>query len=357
MRRLLLSLPLFLSSVVSAQAGLTDAAMSPAPDERYTVELPVSSQESRERQMALARGLAQVLTRLTGRLQFDGLPVVSQGLANAEALLATADYTEQVDGAGGVAGYAQLLRATFQPGAVDALVAAAGLPVWPAERSTPLLWLVIDDGRGPRLVGGQQINVVRPLAQRGREIGLRVLLPAGDPREAQAISALQGGDLATAARLGARYGQAAHLIGYMRRAPEGWQADWWLGVDGNALANWQFVDASPQRVIASGADRAVEALAQREARPAEAVEPETIEVWVGGVDGQDEWLRLASLLQGSPLVREHAVQAVNGDRVALRLSLGVSRHAFDRWLDGGGVLRPVGKDGLADVAYQMVARP
>ena len=69
---------------------------------------------------------------------------------------------------------ARQVRATF-----DALVAGSGLNYWPSPRPRPILWLAIDDGKGARLVNSRQLAVVRPLAERGLERGLRFGMPSG----------------------------------------------------------------------------------------------------------------------------------------------------------------------------------
>ena len=66
----------------------------------------------------------------------------------------------------------------FDEEKVDDLVDTLGLPVWPQPRPKPVLWLAIDDGSGPRLVGLTQVNAARP-ALESRD---RARLP---PRPAQ----------------------------------------------------------------------------------------------------------------------------------------------------------------------------
>jgi len=75
----------------------------------------------------------------------------------------------------------------FREDDVDAVAAALGLPVWPDPRPKPVMWLAIDDGSGPRLVGLQQNNVARPTLQRAIERGFRLGLPTGNAAEQAAV--------------------------------------------------------------------------------------------------------------------------------------------------------------------------
>ena len=54
----------------------------------------------------------------------------------------------------------------FDEDQVNGLAGALGLPVWPQPRPKPVVWLAINDGSGPRLVGLPQSNAARPMDQR-----------------------------------------------------------------------------------------------------------------------------------------------------------------------------------------------
>jgi len=307
----------------------------------YTAEVPVASQESRERDAALGRALAQVLVRVTGRADAPADPVLQRALRTAASLSMASEYREDEEIVGGVPMPRQMLAVTFEPDAVDALVVAAGLPLWVGERPKPLLWLAIDDGSGagPRLVSAQQLNVVKPLAQRGLERGLRLLLPAGGPVEQPAAGSIWALDAAALDVLSRRYAASVPLVGKLSRAAAGgWQAEWVLAEGGTELRRWSLVDPSPQRALASGADTAADVLAARQAKTIAAGKPEVFEAEIVGLGGQDRWLDLAAYLQSLPVLRQYEVMEARPDRLRVRFDLAVDRVRFEALLAGSGRL-------------------
>lgn len=330
---------LLLPAAVPAQeAGGAAASATAREDAWYTAEVPVTSQEARERSAALGRALAQVMVRVTGQPEAGSHPVVARALRSAESLVLASEYRETEELAGGVPVRRLLLAASFEPDAVDALAVAAGLPLWTGERPKPLLWLAIDDGSGagPRLVSAQQLNVVRPLAQRGLERGLRLLLPAGTAVEQAAVSSLWKLDAAALTVLGGRYGARVQLLGKIARAPEGgWAAEWLLAEEGKELRRWNLVDPQPQRAIASGADPAADVLAARQATRIPAGQPEVLEAELLGLRSAEDWLGVAGYLQTLPVLRGFEVQEAEGDRLRLRLDLAVDRARFEALLAAG----------------------
>ena len=318
------------------------AAQAPVREiEWYTAEVPVRSQESRERDAALGRALAQVLVRVTGTTSAPNDPLLQRALRVAETMLVGSEYREIEESSDPLFEQPQVLVARFDPDIVDALVMAAGLPLWSGDRPRPMLWLVIDDGSGagPRLVSAQQIKVVRPLAQRGLERGLRFLLPAGTAIEQLATASIWALDPAAITALSDRYGARVQLLGKLARADSGgWWAEWLLADGDTEVKRWSNVDLSPQRAIASGADHTADALAGRQAKVVAAGEDEVIDAEILGLGGRDRWLELAAYLQSLPVLHGYEVIEAQADRLRVRLDLAVDRARFEAVLAGGNRL-------------------
>jgi hypothetical protein len=322
---------------------------APAPSdgreaEWYGAEVPVTSQERREREAALGRALAQVAIRMSGRADAPSNPVVQKATRVAESMVLSADYRQIEETAGGVPVQRTVLAVRFDPDAIDALVMAAGLPLWSGPRSKPMLWFAIDDGSGggARLVSAQQINVVKPLAQRGLERGLRFLLPSGTSVEQPAATSIWALDAAAVGVLTSRYGGRLQLLGKMSRgATGGWTAEWLLADGESELRRWSSTDPSPQRVIASGADTAADVLAQRSAVVVPAGEPVVLDAEISNIRNQDDWLALAAYLQSIPVLRGFEIIEAQPNALRVRLDLAIGRERFDAMLVGGRLLVPV----------------
>lgn len=311
----------------------------------YQAEVPVRNQDEAERRAGFARALVEVLTRLSGDRGVAARPGVAQELRRAEELVEGYDY-RQDEGVSpsGAPTFRTLLVVRFDPAEVDAVAALVGLPVWPEPRPKPVLWLAIDDGRGPRLVALQQRNAARAILDRAVERGYRLGLPAGSAAEQAAVGAIWRGDAAAIARLSARYSPPMQLIGKLYRAPGGgWAAEWQFVDQGKVLARWNSSDADARRAMAAGADGAADALIKRYAKPGvppKLAAPGRYTVRIQGVDDAEDYLRLAAWLQGQAVVRGIVPREAGADGLLLELDLATGVQGLRRAAARDEVLVP-----------------
>jgi hypothetical protein len=312
----------------------------------YTAEIPVVSQN--EKRAALGRGLAQVVVRLTGDPKAASAQVVRRAAGNVEALVVSSSWSQDSETVNGVPVYRTVLVASYDPDAVDALIAASGLRYWSGNRPKPILWLAIDDGRGPRLVTGKQTNVVKPLATRGLERGMRFLLPAGTAAEMASVRSVVGLNAMAMQSLTARYGNDTQLLGKVYRQPPGWAAEWVLTQAGVELARWSYSDADPRRVIASGVDEGANALAARDSIKIDSGIAGVYAIEVAGVQSQSDYLRLMGYLETLAIVRRVGVLEATPGQLRVQLDLSVGMKGFRTLLAGGSVLRSASPESSED---------
>ncbi len=322
----------------------------------YTTEVSVSSQNASERRGATVRALMQVLVRLTGNPQVASNSVVRRATSNVEALTTGSSFRQDSETVNGVPVYKTMLTVSFDPDSVDALIAGAGLKYWSNARPKPILWLVIDDGRGARLVTGKQTNVVKPLATRGLERGMRFLLPAGGAPEQAAAASILALNAPALQVLTSRYRNDAQLIGKVYRRAPGWAADWVMTQSGAELARWSFSDVDPRRVIASGVDEVANALARRDAVYLETGVAGLYSIDVVGVDTQAEFIRLMSYLQTMAIVRKVTVLEASPGQLRLQLDLGIGMRGFRTMVASGDTLKAI-SDAGADPAVPSSGVP
>lgn len=271
----------------------------------YATEVPVNGQGEGERNSAFARGLASVLGKLSGDRGAASRPGVGQELRQAKTYVESYDY-RQDEGLGptGAPSFRTTLVVRYDEEAVNELAATLGIPVWPQPRPKPVLWLAIDDGSGPRLVGLPQVNAARPALNRATERGYKLGLPTGNAAEQAAVGAIWRGDSAAVARASARYSPPMQLIGKLYRdTTAGWKADWTFVDGGKVLSNWSQTGTDPRQLMANGADGAADALMKRYAKRVTAGQPGSYRVTFTGIDSSDDFIRLAGYLQKLSVVR------------------------------------------------------
>ena len=314
----------------------------------YEAEVPVSSQADRDRPGALARALGQVLGKLSGDRSVTQRPGVAAMLRDADDYVLSYDYRQDRNAAaGGAPSYRMMLVARFDGDKVDGLATALGLPVWPQPRPKPVLWLAIDDGSGPRLVGLQQSNAARPVLDKAIERGFRFGLPAGSAAEQALVGAIWRQDSAAIARASSRYAPPMQLIGKLYRAGgsaganAGWKADWMFVDGGRVLNQWSTHDGDARRAMATGADGTADALVKRYAKVLAAGQPGTYRVVVEGVDSANDYLRLSASLQSHPMVKAFRPVRANGQELELELDLNTGLAGFERLLGKESALAPL----------------
>ncbi|WP_343223467.1 DUF2066 domain-containing protein [Lysobacter sp. GX 14042] len=307
--------------------------------EMYSAEVEVNSQAEGERERGFGQALAQVLGKLSGDRSTASAPGVRSELRQAGQYVKGYDYRQDEGrSASGAPTFKTTLVVQFDPDRVEALAAALGLPVWPTPRPRPVLWLAIDDGSGPRLVGVPQAEAARPTLDRARTRGYQLGLPGGNAAERALVAAIWRGDAGAIRSASSRYRSPMQLVGKMYRQDGGWRADWTFIDDGEVLSQWSEDGGSPRQVLSSGADGAADALVARYAKRIEAGEAGEYHVAFTGIDSAEDYLRLSGYLQGLAVVR--AIRPLQADpgRMEYRLQLASGLPGFNLMVEGDDVL-------------------
>lgn len=335
------------AGMASAQRVEGDRAAAQGP---YEAEVPVRSQAESEREAAFARALAQVFGKLSGDRSIASRPGVGQELRRAGSYVEHYDYRQDESvGASGAPSYQTMLVVRFRQDDVDAVASALGLPVWPSPRPKPVLWLAIDDGSGPRLVGLGQNNAAQPILRRAIERGYRLGLPAGNAAEQAAVGAIWRGDTAAIARISARYSPPMQLIGKLYRSGGGWKADWVFVDNGRVLSRWSEDHADARRAMATGADGAADALTRRYAKASPSAAQSTQRIVFTGIGSGADYLRLSAALQRMSVVRGFRPARVTPDGLEADLDLLTGMPGFRRMVDAEVLAEIETGDGVVPV--------
>jgi hypothetical protein len=338
------ALLLFCARPAAAQDGLRTEGDVAKAQGLYEAEVTVPSQSEGDRNGGLARALGQVLGKVSGDRNAAARPGVAAELRNARNYLDSYDYRQdQGTSATGAPSFRTTLIARFDPQKVDVLASVLGLPVWPQPRAKPVLWLAIDDGSGPRLVGVQQSGAARSVLDRAVDRGYRLGLPQGTAAEAALAAAIWRGDTAAVASASARYAPPMQLIGKLYRGKSGWVAEWTFVDGGKVLATSSSDNADARQAMATGADVAADALVKRYAKQAVGGQPGTYRILVSGIRSAEDYVRLSAALQQTAVVRRIAPVRAQGDVLELDLDLLSGVDGLQRMLGQDGPL--VGGDG------------
>jgi hypothetical protein len=338
-----------LSAVLLIAVGVAAGPVLADDLSLYEGSVPVNSQSPAERAKALPGALAQVIAKVSGQRYAVSSPAVRAVLGQATQIVTDTRYSTDSETVGGAPVYRQKMIARFDRTAVDALVIGAGLPVWPSPRPVPVLWLVIDDGHGARMVTSAHTNVVRSLTDRGNDRGLAFQLPTGTTAESLAgLRAVALGQAQAVVAPSAAYGSTVQLVGKLVRTPSGWNANWVLLDDGVELSSWSEVNPDARAALANGAEASADALAKHYARAVVGGPAGVFTVEIDGLRSGDDYVRMMGYLQSMGVVRHIVLLDAIGDHLRMQLDLANGIDGFRSLVAAGRVLQADG-DGSAPV--------
>ena len=311
----------------------------------YSAEVVVTNQTDVQRNTGFARGLLQVLQRLTGDRAVNQRPGVGNELRNARSYVDSFDFRQdQGIGPTGAPSFNTTLVVQYDAAKVDELISTLGLPMWPTPRPKPVLWLAIDDGSGPRLVGLDKSNAARPVLDRAKQRGYALGLPAGNAAEQALVGSIWRGDSAAIARASSKYAPPMQLIGKLYRTVSGgWQAEWVFLDNGRQLAKSATYDRDARTAMAGGADVAADALIRKYARPGKTLGPPgRYTVTFTGVDSTDDFIRLAAYLEKTAVVKRATPVRATPEGLVYELELVSGVQGFAKVAAKDGVVEPAG---------------
>ena len=358
-----------LSAILIVALGLLSWAGSVSAVEvqgLYEVAVPVDSQDAAGRRAALRKAFAEVLLRLTEDPSALEADVLKEALRRPMGYVQQFRYrprppseVEELAGekdstglpAAGPAEDRQELWVSFDPEAVNALLAEAGLPVWGRARPATLLWLAVEDGGRRYLVGGDAGKAFQAaLREAARQRGLPLFFPLLDLEDqaAVAFTDVWGNFQDSILRASGRYRSGAVLVGRLYHRHDGvWEGRWTLYGEGVAPEFWALADADPDAVLAAGVNGAAQRLARRYAQRLDVAAAHAETLRIRDVRTLEDYARTLRYLQSLDAIGDLRVLAVADDGLLLQAVIQGGREGLRRAITFGGTLAAVTRSGQA----------
>lgn len=307
----------------------------------YQGEVVVEDQSSKTRSGALSDALAQVLVKTTGNPDAPRASGVSSHLSRASQYVQQFQYRteERSTPDGESTNRVLLLRARFDPNAVERILREASLARWGQERPTALVWLIMQRDGTRELVGMEEPAITELLHRAARQRGLPVLLPLLDLADQQAVSIreLWGGFTDSLVQASARYGTETFMLGRLTRDGEDWRGRWTLHDQGRER-QFESGAGSLEAVLEYGIASSANVLGSRYAVPVTENAGSRIRVAVDGVNGLAQYDRVLDYLGGLTVVREASLIGVKGETLSLELLISAGLDRLDQTIGLGQVL-------------------
>ncbi|MCI0591494.1 MAG: DUF2066 domain-containing protein [Gammaproteobacteria bacterium] len=287
----------------------------------YEAEVPAVDQTAVTRKQALATALRVVLVKITGDRNVASRSALVPLLEDAQHYVQQYRYrTESPATGNGTASNTEglTLWVRFDAGALDRRLRELGVSIWDQERPSTLVWLVIEDTKGRRLIGTDEPSEYAPvLTERAGVRGIPVLVPLMDLEDSGSIKSTDvWGDFAEPIlKASERYHPDAVLAGRIAPVSPGfWEGRWTLYVDGQSV-NWVSQGDLPAFVLDEGIDTLADNLATRFARTGVYTETAGVEVVVTDIFNVDEYARVLRYLQSLKAVTDVQVRRVDPGKV------------------------------------------
>lgn len=354
--------------VVAALASLFFASVTHAEvvPTLYQYETLVKSQSERERTAAAAAGLAEMAVRISGVSGAADTPAVKSAIGSALRLVESFGYestTEQIE-SNGTQVEATRLILRYAPAAIDRLLQSAGLPLWPANRPSILLWLVDNDPEvGLRVATEvEQADVIAAAKAAARRRGLPLTLPLLDMEDQLAVSAENLWQLDTTTLIPAseRYHPDAILVGRYARQPDGQIQINWLQLHKEEQSVFDSRGADVHTAIGTGLDQAASYLAGLYAFMPQTGKAQSVVMELQGIQTFADYIKAINYISSRAMVTRADPVAVQADTLRLRLALTSDVARLRDELALGKQLTPVVSeiiDGVVGDAPAPVAQP
>lgn len=285
----------------------------------------VVGQGVEERRQATAKALASVLVRVSGQPQALNYPEVKAALANPDSYMEAFRYEsgnetlerdgEQVPATTVVLNFSQI--------SVENLLRQSGLPLWPANRPSVLVWLVTDDLNAGRQMVSLQDNpeLADAIKDEARERGLPLVVPLMDLEDQVSLNAndLWNLDQSAIASASTRYKPDAVLIGRYSQTSSGrWISAWTL----LHKSNRQVFDSEGDTdtvLLREAVNSTSDYLADIYGINHRNVASDAVVMDIEPVGEFSDYVKVLSYLEGLAVVRELNLLALEGNQVRVNL--------------------------------------
>lgn len=287
-----------------------------------SARVAVSDRSDAEFNRGVARALEAVIVKLTGDSRAPGSNAGRAVVKQAKRLVQQFGY-ERPQGSGSDT-VDLVLRVEFDARVLNEQMRSQNLVVWGKERPETLVWLVVDDASGRKLLGAQDAhNLIRVMQDRARIRGIPLVFPLADIAETSALAnQLTSHTLANAVHANSeKYGVRSILVGHVRQvAASLWENHWTLQVAGESIT-WEQQGDIVELLVDESTDSLADALGRRYARTADHGASNAVVVTVKGLRSAADYARTERYLSTLDSVTKLLVRRVDEQGIIFDLNV------------------------------------
>ncbi|MCB1756622.1 MAG: DUF2066 domain-containing protein [Gammaproteobacteria bacterium] len=309
-----------------------------AQEGRYLFEIAVRDQGNDEYQTAVRLGLGEVIARVAGNTAVLQRPEVQEALDSSGNFVDQYQYS-RLDDASAISDLpfatpsvktsteaAFMLVLSYSPEAVGELIGQQdqSLGTSDSTEASTLFWMVVEKDGSSQIVGGDgQADVRARISELAAQVGLNAIFPLMDLQDHQALGVvdIRGGFEDRIRAASARYETDSVVTGLLKQENNELWLSSWTRFAGGGTSSFANNALNLDSVISSG----VEWVAQL-ARRDSAISGGTLrsasstQIWVGGIDSTERYVRVARLLEELPGVETITPSYMSGQGMMFSIS-------------------------------------
>jgi len=323
--RILFFLLLAASSALPARAAIVPI---------FEADAPILSMDARDHDQAVRNAFRRVLVKASGDPSIAALPEVDAMLGGIDTMVIGEESRQVVvTDAVGQPEVRQMLRVRFDADAIRRSLTSLGRPIWPEQRPSMMVWLVVDDGTRKQIASSTQIQALGALTQRAEDRGLIVQLPTMDGVDQGRVDAVTLWDAPLKVVVGAsgRYGTSTSLLIRLRRSGSEWSARYAL-IQGSQYEEWNAVDTTSAPLLSLGVDGAADRLARRHAFDSSEPSIGAMSLWITGIHTGTDYARALAYLRRLDVIRQVDVVGADGDKAWVTMDVAAGPKRFRQLL-------------------------
>lgn len=315
----------------------------------HRVRVPVEDTSKAQRSLGASIALSQVLIRLTGDRRVVEMSNVEPLIGKARDFLIKYRYEQTGE-------HGQLvLDAEFDERALGRELKKSNIPIWAKERPDTLVWIVIEDTAGRRVVSreSESDQIKGVMSAQADTRGIPILFPSLSTEELALLAKSKDWEsLATdASVLSKRYTTPSVMIGYIQQTIPGfWDAWWEIRVDEESFS-WRTEGDIADLLVEGGVDVLGDALARRYAGTTLSSTSDKFTLTVLGVKNVGDYTKLMNYLESLDAVASLFVKSVDIESVLIEVTMEGDHSSLAQSISFGSTLAPVE---VSPNAYQLL---
>lgn len=298
----------------------------------YEAEVPVEDVQQQSRASAISTAMGLVLIKLTGNRYAPADPELRPVIRRAETYLREFSYPGE-----------NILRVRFDEDSLSRDLRNLDIPVWGIERPSTLIWLVINDESGSRLLGlDGDPDYISMIDNRVRRRGLVLIYPLLDLVDSMSVQPadISWGYLQTILDASRRYPADSILTGSLDSPVPGiWTGTWTAYLNGETRT-WQTEGDIPEIVIDEGIDGIADFLAENYIQE-DIIDQSSVLIAVTDINDVDQYARALKYLKSLSFVSRVHVNAVMDGEVRFLINAHGGCTALSRAIEIGRRLEPL----------------